>query len=388
MLALMLCASALASVVTAACFILYLGGGTPLFNDIRTYIALRKTINQEYIGEVDDAAVSQAALSAAVEALGDRWSFYLTPEQLEAYLDASSNQYAGFGVLVAKDEATGGLAILAVYPGSGAEEAGLLAGEVILAADGEDITALSFEEAADKLTRQEGESARLLILGTDGTEREVTVKASLVVVSPVRHALLDGNVGYVAIDNFEAHAAERFIAAVEELMEQGAGMFVFDVRDNRGGRVKELVDILDYLLPEGEIFVSVSADGKEKVLTSDEKHLDVPAVVLVNARSYSAAEYFAAVLQEYKYAAVVGTRTTGKNRSQNTFLLPDGGGLHISTGEYLTPGRVSLTETGGLTPDVYVALSEEKEAALEKGALSREEDDQLLAALRLLMENS
>lgn len=384
----MLCASALASAVTAACFILYLGGGTPLFDDIRAYIALRKLIDDKYIGQVDEEAVSEAALSAAVDALGDKWSFYLTSEQLAMYLEASSNQYAGFGVYVAKDEATGGIAILTVYPGSGAEKAGLAAGEVILAVDGEDLTGLSFQEAADKLTRKEGESARLLVLGTDGQKREVTVEATLVVVSPVRWELLDGNVGYIAIDNFEAHAAEKFIAAVKELRNQGAEMFVFDVRNNRGGRVTELVIILDYLLPEGEIFVSMDAGGKERVITSDEKSLDLPAAVLVNAQSYSAAEYFAAVLREYNYASVVGVRTTGKNRSQVTYQLPNGGGLHISIGEYLTPGRVSLTETGGLAPDVAVALSEEKEAALQAGNLPFEEDDQLQAALRLLKEAS
>jgi carboxyl-terminal processing protease len=106
--------------------------------------------------------------------------------------------------------------------------------------------------------------------------------------------------------------------------------------------------------------------------------------VLVNENSYSAAEYFAAVLREYNYAEIIGTRTTGKNRSQMTYLLPDGGALHISTGEYLTPNRVSLTETGGLEPDVVVEMTEEDSEALLFGRLPYEKDAQLQAALNRL----
>jgi carboxyl-terminal processing protease len=191
-------------------------------------------------------------------------------------------------------------------------------------------------------------------------------------------------VGYIAIYNFEAHSADDFIAAVDALVVEGAKAFLFDVRNNGGGRAAELVRMLDYLLPEGEIFVGVTARGQEEIIYSDEHAVTRPAAVLVNEHSYSAAEYFAAVLREYNYAEVVGTQTTGKNRSQVTYLLPDGGALHISTGEYLTPGRVSLTETGGLTPDVVVEMSEEDIEALYYGKLPFEEDVQLMAALARL----
>jgi carboxyl-terminal processing protease len=200
--------------------------------------------------------------------------------------------------------------------------------------------------------------------------------------------MLEGGVGYIAIYNFEAHSADDFIAAVDALVVEGAKAFLFDVRNNGGGRAAELVRMLDYLLPEGEIFVGVTARGQEEIIYSDEHAVTRPAAVLVNEHSYSAAEYFAAVLREYNYAEVVGTQTTGKNRSQVTYLLPDGGALHISTGEYLTPSRVSLTETGGLTPDVVVEMSEEDIEALYYGKLPFEEDVQLMAALAHLNQAS
>ena len=224
-------------------------------------------------------------------------------------------------------------------------------GDVVIAVDGEDITHLEFDEAVGKVRREIGESVLLRLMGGEpsGTWRWVRRHP----VSPVHFEMLEGGVGYIAIYNFEAHSADDFIAAVDGWWWKGRRL-LFDVRNNGGGRAAELVRMLDYLLPEGEIFVGVTARGEEEIIYSDENAVTRPAVVLVNENSYSAAEYFAAVLREYNYAEIIGTRTTGKNRSQMTDLLPDGGALHISTGEYLTPNRVSLTETGGLEPDVVV----------------------------------
>jgi carboxyl-terminal processing protease len=195
--------------------------------------------------------------------------------------------------------------------------------------------------------------------------------------------MLEGNIGYIKIENFEAGAADGFKDAVEELVGDGAASFIYDVRNNRGGRVSELRQILDRLLPECEIFVAVDKDKNEDISYSDETSLG-PAGVRVNGYSYSAAEYFAAVLQEYGYATVVGEPTTGKSRSQITLTLPDGGALHISSGEYLTPNRVSLTEQGGIRPDVEIVLSDEDNALLYAGTLDSTDDSQLQKAIELL----
>jgi carboxyl-terminal processing protease len=168
------------------------------------------------------------------------------------------------------------------------------------------------------------------------------------------------------------------------LVGQGATSFIFDVRNNPGGKVIEMKQILDYLLPECNIFVAVQKGGKEDVSTSGPEQLDLPAVVLVNRFSFSAAEYFAAVLQEYDYADVVGEHTTGKNRSQITIELSDGGALHISSGEYLTPNRVSLTEQGGIAPDYALSLTDDDNAALFAGQLEQSKDTQLQKALELI----
>jgi carboxyl-terminal processing protease len=196
--------------------------------------------------------------------------------------------------------------------------------------------------------------------------------------------MLDGGIGYVIIENFEYGAAEGFIAAVDDLIAQDARAFIYDVRGNGGGTVSEMTKILDYLLPEGEIFIAVDKGGNERVTTSGEGFIDKPAVVLVNRYSFSAAEYFAAMLGEYDYAPSVGEQTTGKNRSQTTHKMSGGGALHISSGMYLTMKRISLYDVGGLTPDYEIDLDEEKFNLLLSGMLPMEDDEQLQYAISLL----
>ncbi len=384
-IALMLAASALTCMLMLFFVARQLGFGTALYDEIRTYTALRRDIADEYIGDYDSKSVSEAALSAAVEALDDRWSFYMTPEEYAEYINSSNNQYSGLGINVSLDEETGGLIVLSVFSGSSAEKAGIVAGDIITVIDDTPLTAeMTLSDATALIDRELGQTVHLTLLGTDGTTREIDVEYTLIETNPVSYELLDGNIGYIQIENFEAGAADGFADAVEALTDDGAIAFIYDVRNNRGGRVSEMRQILDRLLPECEIFISVEKDGEEYISYSDESALDLPAVVLVNAYSFSAAEYFAAVLQEYDYATIIGQATTGKSRSQITLTLPDGGALHISSGEYLTPDRISLTEQGGIVPDIEIEMSDEDTGRLYAGMLEHADDSQLLKAINML----
>jgi len=212
----------------------------------------------------------------------------------------------------------------------------------------------------------------------------LTVVYSVVFRDPISYEMLDGYIGYVRIANFDVGSADSFIAAVNSLIEQGAVSFVYDVRSNPGGRVNEISQILDFLLPEGDIFVSVNRSGVEHVTTSDADMIDLPAVVLVNSTSFSGAEFFAAMLYEFEYAYTVGEPTTGKNRMQSTIPLELGGAVVLSTGEYLTRNRVSLFDVGGFTPDFVIPLTDEEyNYAFEHGP-NAEIDPQLAKAIYLL----
>ena len=268
------------------------------------------------------------------------------------------------GVSVDKDAATGGLKITGVYDASPADNAGLAIGDIILSINGEDITGMTVGDARSFISSNLGESVKLKIRDKDGNESELSVNCELIYTSPVTYRMLSGSIGYVQILNFDSGAADAAIKAIETLLGQGALGFVFDVRTNPGGLLSELTALLDYLLPSGNIFISVDKAGNQTPTESDSVCLDMPMAVLVNADTYSAAEFFAAALQDYNWAEIVGERTTGKSRSQQTIELSDGSAVHLSTARYLTPAGIDLAEQGGLIPDQEVALTATGDAQL------------------------
>ena len=384
--ALMLMASALTCAVIAIVIAVFFRFDFSNLGEIEKYIELRHYIDDLYIGEYTGEELSDAALSATVESLDDRWSYYMTAEEYESYLNQSNNQYAGIGIKVQKDEATGGLLVMNVFEGTPAKAAGILPGETITTVGGTDITDLTAAEAGNLIGSYLGSTVTLTVLDETGAAREVSVTSELIFKNPVSYEMLDDMIGLIVIENFDADSAEQMIGALDELIDEGAGKIIFDVRNNGGGRVTELTKMLDKILPEGDIFVSVDKDGTETVTTSDESCVELPMAVLVNRNTYSAAEYFAAVLGEYGWAVTVGEQTTGKGRSQVTIALSDGSALHISSKEYLTPGRVSLSDTGGLTPQYEVALSDEEFTQLYYGLIDHAADAQLQKAALLLNE--
>lgn len=196
--------------------------------------------------------------------------------------------------------------------------------------------------------------------------------------------LLEGNVGLITIKNFNERCADETIALIKDLKNQGATSLIFDVRYNPGGYKDEMVKVLDYLLPEGQLFRSVDYSGKEEIDRSDSKCLEMPMVVLINEDSYSAAEFFAAALQEYEWATVVGTPSTGKSHFQITIDLGDGSAVNLSVGKYYTPKGVSLADVGGLQPDQIVEVDEDQYMQIYYGRVPAEEDPQITAALEVL----
>ena len=359
--------------------------GTKNFGQVRRFSQLLEEIDDLYIGDYDVSEITDAALKAAVDALDDNWSYYMTADEYKSYIDSSNNEYVGIGVIIDTSDTSQGLKIKKVFDESPAQEAGLQPGDIITAVDGESIIGIAASEASGIIAREEGTQIQLTVLSGE-TERQTTAVCSRVYTKPVSFELLENNIGLITIENFDSGACDCFTDAYEQLLEQGAEQFIFDVRNNGGGYVNQLKKILDYLLPECEVFVSINDSGEEKVYSSDAECMDYPAVVLFNSNSYSAAEYFAAVLDEYDYAVTVGTHTTGKGRSQVTVDMLDGGALHISSNEYVTPGRVSLYDSGGIAPDYEVDLSDEDELKLYYDELGHSDDEQLLKAIELLKE--
>lgn len=343
--------------------------------------ALNQLIKDKFIGEADEKKIGDAAANAMIETLGDRWSYYIPADEFADYQDQKKNSYVGIGVTITP-ASDGSLEVKQVTAGGSAEEAGVQAGDFITGVNGQSIMGTDLNTISAMIKGEAGTTVELT-LSSGGQEKIVTVTRRQIRIPVATGKLLDGGIGLVRIENFNTNCKTETIAAIESLIEQGATKLIFDVRFNPGGYAKELVDILDYLLPKGALLRTEDVSGKVEVETSDEKCLQMPMAVLVNGDSYSAAEFFAAALSEREWATVVGEQTSGKGYYQVTYSLPDGSAVGLSIGKYFTAKGVSL-EGVGITPDVVVPVDENTASAIYAGTIEPANDPQLQAAVKAL----
>lgn len=347
---------------------------------------LQELIGDYFIDDYDlaelEAAAADGAAAYMVEATGDRWSYYISADDMQAYTEQMNNAYVGIGVTILETE--GGVEIVSVTEGSPAEEAGIQVGDICTAVEGQATADLGIEGTKAVVRGEEGTFVSMTFLR--GTEiLDLSVERRSIVTPVAEWEMLENNIALIAIYNFDYHCAEQTFACMDEALAQGAEAFLFDVRFNGGGLKDEMVQILDALLPEGDIFRSVDYAGREEVDRSDAECMEIPVAVLVNEDSYSAAEFFAAALQECGVAQVVGVQTSGKGNFQYTLDLGDGSAVALSVGKYFTPSGKSLTDVG-VTPDVVMDLSYDDYTALYYGTLEHVDDEQLQAAWELLSD--
>lgn len=345
--------------------------------------ALNQLIKDKFIGEADEKKIGDAAANAMIETLGDRWSYYIPADEFADYQDQKKNSYVGIGVTITP-ASDGSLEVKQVTAGGSAEEAGVQAGDFITGVNGQSIMGTDLNTISAMIKGEAGTTVELT-LSSGGQEKIVTVTRRQIRIPVATGKLLDGGIGLVRIENFNTNCKTETIAAIESLIEQGATKLIFDVRFNPGGYAKELVDILDYLLPKGDLLRTEDVSGKVEVETSDEKCLQMPMAVLVNGDSYSAAEFFAAALSEREWATVVGEQTSGKGYYQVTYSLPDGSAVGLSIGKYFTANGVSL-EGVGITPDVVVPVDENTASAIYAGTIEAAADPQIQAAIKALAD--
>lgn len=368
----------LVAVVTCVCtmyFMLQETGGK--------LTTLRYLINSCFVGEVDRQTLEDGAADGMVNALPDRWSYYIPASQMQANTEHMENAYVGVGITIIAREDGQGMDIVKVDPAGGARDAGILPGDILTAVEGQPIMEIGIDAASGLIRGEEGTQVKVTVM-RDGVELDFVVTRKQLLVAVATGQMLEGNVGYITIANFNERCADETIARIEELTAQGATSLIFDVRFNPGGYKDELVKLLDYLLPEGDLFRSQLYNGEETVDTSDEKCLEMPMAVLMNGDSYSAAEFFAAALSEYGWAVTVGEPTVGKGYFQSTFELGDGSAVALSIGKYFTPNGRCLEEEGGLSPDVPVEVELELASKIYSGLVEPMEDPQVLAALEAL----
>ena len=344
---------------------------------------LQAVIEECFIGEADSTAMEDAAAAAMVESLGDRWSGYIPASEYQDYVDRTQNSYVGVGMSIRTLEDGSGFEIIRVEPNGPADEAGVKAGDVVVAVFGQRVEGLNASDLSAQVKGEAGTTVDLTFLRGE-EEFTLTIVRREIQTIVAEGKMLEDGIGLVSIYNFDARCAEETIATIETLLEQGAEKLIFDVRNNPGGYADELVKVLDYLLPEGPLFRSEYYTGKVTLDESDADCLELPMAVLMNGDSYSAAEFFAAALEEYEAAVTVGQPTTGKGYFQTVTKLKDGSAVRLSVGKYTTPNGVSLAEVGGLVPNIAVEVDEETYMSIAAGTLEPEKDPQIQAAMEAL----
>ncbi len=317
---------------------------------------VEEIIENNYLRDYEIEDVQYAGLKAMVASLGDPYSVYYTPEEFAMFQQDSSGEYYGVGMGISTDQVTG-LAVVAYFlEDSAAQSAGIEVGDLIVSINGEDVTKKTLQEIRVLCIGEDGIS---LTMGVKRGEEvlEFTMTRKSIEIDMVEYKMLDGGVGYMRIKQFSGNCEALFNQGMEYFKEQGAKGIVFDLRNNPGGYLNTVVNILDTLLPEGTIVYTEDKKGNRDTKTSDANCTDIPTVLLVNGNTASASEIFAGAIQDYDWGKVVGTRTYGKGVVQIVIPIEStGGGIKITSSQYFTPKGRSI-DGNGVYPDEYVELS-------------------------------
>ena len=350
-------------------------------DEISTVFKLFKTyISQKYIGEIDDDKMIESAIKGYVKGLEDDYSEYITPEEMEEYMEDTVGKYVGIGVYIANDTEKDEILVLMPIKGSPAEEVGILPGDVITKIDGVEYKGSQLSEASAALKKEEGTKA-IVELTRNGERITLEVERRSIKVNHIETEVLEGNIGYVEISSFDEGTYEEFSKAWDELKDKNVTSLIIDLRNNGGGIVQEALSIADLMIEKDKtMLITTGKSGEEVTKSSKDKVINLPIVILMNDKTASSSEILAAAVKENNdNVKLIGTTTYGKGVIQTIFRLYDGSGLKLTTNEYYTPNRNSINKIG-IKPDEEVKLPEGKTLY----TIDDNEDTQLQRAIEIL----
>ena len=341
--------------------------------------AIRKKIDNEYIGNVNENDLIEGAIKGYVEGLNDPYSEYLTVDEMADFTEDTEGEYVGIGVYITKDTKNNEIVVYGTMPNSPAQEAGLKTGDIIINIDGEDCNGDDFDTITNKIKGKEGTKVKITII-RDSKEEVFEIERKHIEVEHIISNVLENNIGYIYISSFEGNVAKQFEEAYDDLASKGITSLIIDVRNNGGGIVDECLDIGDLLTDKDEtLLIERDKNGKEIVekLKKDKK-INMKVALLVNEYSASASEILAGIVKEVVDGAVViGNTTYGKGVIQTIYPLSDNSGLKITTDEYFTPNHNEINKIG-IEPDIKV------DDYTFTGSLDLEKDTQLKKAIEEL----
>ena len=342
---------------------------------------IRNKINSEYIGTIDENQMAEYTIKGYVAGLGDKYSAYYTKEEMTDLMEDTKGNFVGIGVYLTLDEEKNLVKVYGVIPNSPAEEVGVQAGDYITNVNGINLDGSQLDKLADDLRGEEGTKVTFKVLrGSETLEFNATRRK--VEIVHVSGQVVEGNIGYIAVDSYDGKVAEQFEAEYDKLASQGIKALIVDIRNNGGGLVDQSVAMADYFLDSGT-GILIEKNNKDQETTTrakTRKKITIPTVVLVNGYSASASEIFSAALKEKAdNVTIVGTKTYGKGVIQGIYNLTDGSGLKLTIEEYFTPNHNSINNVG-VEPDVVVDGYE------YASKLDTENDTQYKKAVEILKE--
>ena len=314
--------------------------------------AIDSVLESFYFGDVDDETAKDNIYKAYLSSYGDKYTMYYTADEYKALKESTNGKFYGIGA-VCQLSGEGGVLLVDVYDNGAGYQAGLRSGDRVVNVDGRDITDMELSSAVALIKGDKGTSVTLDVIR--GTER-LTFSAvrDAVEAKTVSYTLLDNNIGYLSISQFEEVTTKQFKAAVEDLQSQGMKGLVIDIRNNPGGLLDTVVGMLKYMLPDGLIVYTEDKQGNRKEYKGqDNDEFNLPLAVIVNGNSASASEIFAGAIQDYGKGTIIGTQTYGKGIVQTVKPLTDGSAIKFTIAKYFTPKGQDI-HGKGVTPDMVV----------------------------------
>ncbi|GFI50848.1 carboxy-terminal processing protease CtpB [Lachnospiraceae bacterium] len=340
---------------------------------------LRGLINNSYMGDVDEEALREGVYKGFVNGLGDPYSVYYDEEETKTLIESTEGEYDGIGAVLSQDINTGVVTLVQIYDGSPASEAGLMDNDILYKVEDIEVTGMDLNEVVSHIKGEKGTKVALTVLRGEARE-EVTVTAvrNTIQAQTVSFRMLEDSIGYIAVSEFDLVTCDQYQEAMNVLADQGMKGLVVDLRNNPGGNLSTVCDMLDLMLPKGLIVYTEDKDGNREEIESDDEHqFQLPLTVLVNGNSASASEIYAGAIQDYGIGKIVGTTSYGKGVVQQIFDLKDGTCVKLTIAEYFTPKGRNI-HGKGITPDVEVEY--------EKNEEDPDADNQLEKAVEVLKD--
>ncbi len=345
---------------------------------------LEALIDRFYMEEVDQEDLAEGIYKGLLESLGDPYSCYYTEEEYNALMESSSGIYCGIGATVSQNVTTGIITIVKPFVTGPAHEKGILPGDVVYKVGGEEVTGLDLSEVVSRIKGEEGTKAEITIIREGETDPiEYSITRRMIEVPTIEYEMLDNKIGYIYVSEFDEVTAEQFRKAIDDLDSQGQVGLIVDIRDNPGGLLDTVVNMLDRMLPEGLIVYTEDKYGTREEEKSDNKEqFKKPLAVLINGNSASASEIFAGAIQDYNLGTIVGTTSFGKGIVQSIIPLFDGTAIKVTVSKYFTPKGKNIHGIG-IAPDVEVKLDDKLK---QKVVIEKKDDNQLQKAINIIEE--